>query len=101
MSVLFPQFRGATNAVMKLVKEAEDAGKDKPVVVTHSSGNHAQALALAAKTCGIQAQIVMPQTNPRVKIRAVEGYGGVVTLCTPTEQVRVSLSSVYSRSPDP
>ena len=40
-------------------KEAEDAGKDKPVVVTHCSGNHAQALALAAKTCGIQAQIVM------------------------------------------
>ena len=65
----FPvKFRGATNAVTKLVKEAEDAGKDKPVVVTHSSGNHAQALALAAKTCGIQAQIVMPQISPTVKV---------------------------------
>ncbi len=83
---------------MKLVKEAEDAGKDKPVVVTHSSGNHAQALALAAKTCGIQAKIVMPQTSPAVKVRAVEGYGGMVNLCVPTEQVcvRVSLSSAYT-----
>ncbi len=70
------------------MKEAEDAGKDKPVVVTHSSGNHAQALALAAKTCGIQAQIVMPQTSPIVKVRAVEGYGGMVTLCTPSEQMK-------------
>ena len=81
------KFRGATNAVMELVKEVEDAGKDKPVVVTHSGGNHAQALALAAKTCGIQAQIVMPQISPTVKVRAVEGYVGVVTLCTPSEQV--------------
>ena len=45
------KFRGATNAVMKLVKETEDDGNDKPVVVTLSSGNHAQALAVAAKTC--------------------------------------------------
>ncbi len=86
---LYCQIRGATNAVMKLVKEAEDSGKEKPVVVTHSSGNHAQALALAAKLCGIQAQIVMPQTSPTIKVRAVEGYEGVVTLCVPSEQVRV------------
>ena len=80
------KFCGATNAVTKLVKEAEDTGKDKPVV-THSSGNHAQALALAAKTFGIQIQIVMPQTSPTIKVRAVESYEGVVALCTPSEQL--------------
>ena len=58
------KFRGATNAVPKLEKEAEDAAMDKPVVVTHISGNHA----LGAKTCGIQAQIVMPQASPNVKV---------------------------------
>ncbi len=68
------------------MKEAEDTGKDKPVV-THSSGNHAQALALAAKTFGIQIQIVMPQTSPTIKVRAVESYEGVVALCTPSEQL--------------
>ncbi len=77
---------------MKLVKEAEDSGKEKPVVVTHSSGNHAQALALAAKLCGIQAQIVMPRTCPTIKVRAVEGYEGVVTLCIPSEQVSMGPS---------
>ena len=83
------QIRGATNAVMKLVKEAEDSGKEKPVVVTNSSGNHAQGLSLAAKLCGIQAQVVMPRTCPTSKVRAVEGYGGVVTFSGPSEQVRV------------
>ena len=59
-----------------------------PVVVTHSGGNHAQALALAAKTCGIKDQIVMPQTSPTVKVWAVESYWGMVALCTPSEQVK-------------
>ena len=59
-------------------------------VVTHSSGNHAQALALAAKNCGIPASIVMPNNSPLVKIRAVEGYKGEVTLCHPSEQVRIT-----------
>ena len=57
-------------------------------VVTHSSGNHAQALALAARSCGIPAEIVMPSNSPAVKVRAVNGYGGTVTLCHPSEQVR-------------
>ena len=74
--------------VMKLVKAATDSGGEMPVVVTHSSGNHAQALALAAKLCGVRAEIVMPRTSPSVKVRAVEGYGGVVTLCEPSEKVR-------------
>ena len=87
LSALCVQIRGATNAVMKLVKEAAECGRDTPVFVTQSSGNHAQALALAAKLCGVRAEIVMPRTSPSVKVRAVEGYGGVVTLCEPSEKV--------------
>jgi len=70
------KFRGATNAVMKLSDEAAARG-----VVTHSSGNHAQALALAATLRGITAHIVMPHTASAVKRQAVEGYGGRVVEC--------------------
>jgi threonine dehydratase/serine racemase len=77
------KYRGATNAVLKLT-DAEAAGG----VVTHSSGNHAQALALAARVRGIPAYIVMPKTAPAVKKAAVEGYGGLVTLCEPTLAAR-------------
>lgn len=77
------KFRGACNAVMKL----DDATAAKGVV-THSSGNHAQALALAAKMRGIPAHIVMPNNASKVKRRAVEGYGGLVVECEPTLQAR-------------
>ena len=60
--------------------------------MTHSSGNHAQAVALAAKLCGIPAHLVMPNTCPAVKVQAVEGYGGKVTFCEPTEQVHVCMN---------
>ena len=59
-------------------------------VVTHSSGNHAQALALAARLRGIQAYIVMPHTAPEVKRAAVEGYGGRITFSEPTLEARES-----------
>lgn len=72
------KYRGASNAVLKL-SEAEAARG----VVTHSSGNHAQALALAARVRGVPAYIVMPKTAPAVKRAAVEGYGGQVTQCEP------------------
>ncbi|AWM39574.1 L-threonine dehydratase catabolic TdcB [Gemmata obscuriglobus] len=72
------KYRGAANAVRKL--SDTDAAKG---VVTHSSGNHAQALALAARERGVPAYIVMPKTAPAVKRAAVEGYGGQVTLCEP------------------
>ncbi|MDY3556207.1 pyridoxal-phosphate dependent enzyme [Gemmata sp. JC717] len=72
------KYRGAANAVRKL--SDADAAKG---VVTHSSGNHAQALALAARERGVPAYIVMPKTAPAVKRAAVEGYGGQVTLCEP------------------
>ena len=77
------KYRGATNAVRKLSDAAAKKG-----VATHSSGNHAQALALAARIRGIPAYIVMPRTAPAVKKAAVEGYGGIVTLCEPTLAAR-------------
>jgi threonine dehydratase/serine racemase len=72
------KYRGATNAVRRLTDAEAARG-----VVTHSSGNHAQALALAARVRGVPAYIVMPKTAPAVKKAAVEGYGGQVTLCEP------------------
>jgi threonine dehydratase/serine racemase len=73
------KFRGACNAIARLSDAEARAG-----VVTHSSGNHAQALALAARIRGIPAYIVMPRTAPAVKRAAVEGYGGRVIVCEPT-----------------
>ncbi len=77
------KYRGATNAVLKLTDAEAAKG-----VVTHSSGNHAQALALAARVRGIPAYIVMPKNAPAVKKAAVEGYGGQVTLCEPNLAAR-------------
>ena len=77
------KFRGACNAVRKLSAEVAAHG-----VVTHSSGNHAQALALAAKLRGIPAHIVMPRNATPVKRRAVEEYGGRVIECEPTLAAR-------------
>jgi len=77
------KYRGATNAVRQLTDAEAARG-----VVTHSSGNHAQALALAARVRGIPAYIVMPSTAAAVKRNAVEGYGGIVTPCEPTLEAR-------------
>jgi threonine dehydratase/serine racemase len=77
------KFRGACNAVMKLDDATAGAG-----VVTHSSGNHAQALALAARIRGIPAHIVMPSNAPAIKKRAVLGYGAHVVECEPTLEAR-------------
>jgi threonine dehydratase len=77
------KYRGATNAVRKLTDAEAARG-----VVTHSSGNHAQALALAARLRGVPAYIVMPRTAPAVKRAAVEGYGGRITLCEPNLPAR-------------
>jgi threonine dehydratase len=77
------KFRGATNAVLQLSDEQKKNG-----VVTHSSGNHAQALALAAKMQGIKAVIVMPSTAPKVKKAAVAGYGAEIVECEPTLEAR-------------
>lgn len=77
------KMRGAVNAVLNLSEE-----KRKKGVVTHSSGNFAQALSLAAKTAGIPAFIVMPSSAPQVKKNAVKGYGGEVTECFPSLEER-------------
>lgn len=77
------KFRGAWNAVASLDDATAARG-----VVTHSSGNHAQALALAARLRGIAAHIVMPHNAPMVKRRAVEDYGGRVVSCEPTLAAR-------------
>lgn len=77
------KFRGACNAVMQLADDVAGRG-----VVTHSSGNHAQALALSAKLRGIEAHIVMPGTASPVKRVGVEGYGGKVYVCEPNERAR-------------
>jgi threonine dehydratase len=77
------KFRGATNAVMNLSEEQRSHG-----VVTHSSGNHAAALAHAAVSRGVKAFIVMPSSAPEVKKRAVAGYGAEITFCEPTLKAR-------------
>ena len=77
------KFRGAMNAVSKLDETTASRG-----VVTHSSGNHAQALALAARLRGIPAWIVMPEGAPAIKRRAVEGYGATVVECENTLEAR-------------
>ncbi|MBK7172555.1 MAG: pyridoxal-phosphate dependent enzyme [Bacteroidales bacterium] len=79
------KMRGASNALMLLNEQIRLKG-----VATHSSGNHAAALALAAKNLGIKAYVVMPSNSSRVKIAAVESYGGNITFCEPTLEARES-----------
>ncbi|KAI7859240.1 serine racemase [Circinella umbellata] len=77
------KIRGATNAVELLTDVEASKG-----VVTHSSGNHAQALAYAARARGIPAYVIMPNTSPQVKKTAVKGYGATVIECEPTQESR-------------
>lgn len=77
------KIRGATNAIMKL----NDMQKQKGVV-THSSGNFAQALSLAAKSLSVKAYIVMPSSAPQVKKDAVKEYGGIIIECEPNLKAR-------------
>ena len=79
------KYRGATNAILQLTKSQIDCG-----VATHSSGNHAQALALAAKINNTKAFIVMPSNAPKIKKDAVLGYGAEVIECEPTLEARES-----------
>ncbi|APY10237.1 serine dehydratase [Seonamhaeicola sp. S2-3] len=77
------KMRGATNAILNLTKEQQSKG-----VVTHSSGNFAQALSLAAKSIGVKAYIAMPKNAPQVKKNAVLGYGGIIRECEPNTLAR-------------
>jgi threonine dehydratase len=82
------KFRGACNAVFSLTNEEAARG-----VATHSSGNHAQAVALAARLRGIPAYIVMPENATAVKKAAVAGYGGQITFCEPSLEARESTTA--------
>ncbi len=73
------KYRGAMNALLQLDESERAAG-----VVTHSSGNHGQALAAAGQALGVPVCVVMPRTAPGVKRAAVEGYGARVVSCEPT-----------------
>lgn len=75
--------RGATNAVFSLDESFLEKG-----VATHSSGNHAAALSLAASLRNTKAYIVMPNNANKAKVKAVENYGGIITYCEPTLQAR-------------
>ncbi|MEZ4594202.1 MAG: pyridoxal-phosphate dependent enzyme [Chloroflexota bacterium] len=78
------KFRGAYNAVSQLSEAQKAAG-----VVTHSSGNHAQGLALAAKLLGVKATIVMPDNAPAIKKAATAGYGATIVTCPAIEREAV------------
>ena len=73
------KIRGATNAILSMDENNRLKG-----VATHSSGNFAQALSIAARSINVPAYIVMPENAPRVKIEAVKAYGGQITLCNNT-----------------
>lgn len=77
------KIRGGMNASLKLTPEQIFKG-----VATHSSGNHAQAMAYAGKILNTKAYIVMPSNSPQVKVNAVNGYGAEVTMCAPNQQAR-------------
>jgi len=87
------KFRGATNAVKIL---GDDAGAG---LCTHSSGNHGQAVALAAKQSGVPSFIVMPNNAPKVKINGVRSHGAEVILCEPNLEARITTAnSVIKRT---
>lgn len=77
------KIRGGMNAALSLSPEQIKKG-----LATHSSGNHAQAIAFAAKTLETQAFIVMPENSPSVKVNAVKGYGAEVIFCAPNQAAR-------------
>jgi threonine dehydratase len=86
--------RGAMNALLSVPVQDRSKG-----VATHSSGNHAQAIARAAKILGMKAYIVMPRTAPAIKKRGVEGLGGEIFECEPTLQSReTTLAEVIKRT---
>lgn len=77
------KIRGASNAILNLTDAQRNNG-----VVTHSSGNFAQALSLAARNLGVKAYIVMPSSAPEIKRKAVLDYDGIVTISEPTLEAR-------------
>lgn len=81
------KIRGAWTAITRLAPEARARG-----ILTHSSGNHGQAVAWVAQRLGIRAVIVMPRTAPTVKVEGVRRYGGEIIFCEPTTPARLALA---------
>lgn len=79
------KIRGGMNASLSISQDKLEKG-----LATHSSGNHAQAIAFAARQLGTKAYIVMPSNSPLVKVAAVQGYGALITFCEPTQAARES-----------
>ncbi len=77
------KIRGGMNAALSLSPDERSRG-----LATHSSGNHAQAIAYAARQLGVPAFIVMPETSPKPKVDAVRGYGATITFCAPNQKAR-------------
>ncbi len=88
------KIRGGLNAALSISKEKAANG-----IATHSSGNHAQAIAYAARQLGTKAYIVMPDNSPSVKVNAVKGYGAEVTFCENNQQAREeTLQAIVDRT---
>ncbi|KAM9257127.1 serine racemase [Cariama cristata] len=87
------KIRGALNAVRSLVEESRAGGELPRAVVTHSSGNHGQALACAAQVEGIPAYIVVPRTAPHCKQAAIRTYGATLVPCEPSDKSRAETAS--------
>ncbi|MGQ4912366.1 MAG: pyridoxal-phosphate dependent enzyme [Candidatus Thorarchaeota archaeon] len=81
------KFRGAYNTISQLTDDEKRRG-----VITHSSGNHAQAVALACSLLGIKATIVMPENSPRVKVEATRGYGAEIVFCQNSVESRARVA---------
>eukprot|EP00747_Dinoflagellata_sp_TGD_P188380 gnl/TRDRNA2_/TRDRNA2_47305_c0_seq1.p1 gnl/TRDRNA2_/TRDRNA2_47305_c0~~gnl/TRDRNA2_/TRDRNA2_47305_c0_seq1.p1 ORF type:complete len:672 (-),score=125.46 gnl/TRDRNA2_/TRDRNA2_47305_c0_seq1:21-2006(-) len=79
------KIRGALNSLLSLPEEVRCKG-----VVTHSSGNHGQALALAAQLCGVKGKVVVPHNAPPVKVAAIQAYGAEVIFCEPNLKARLA-----------
>ncbi len=90
------KFRGAYNAIAKLSPEERARG-----VLTYSSGNHAQAIALASRLLGVSATIVMPENAPAAKRRATEGYGGSVVPYDPVKDKREDVAERLRQEANP
>ncbi len=88
------KMRGASSAALRLTDEELEQG-----LATHSSGNHAQAVARAAQLLGVPAYIVMPENAPLIKVEATKGYGAEVIFCAPTVEAReTTLQAVVERT---
>ncbi|XP_072496071.1 serine racemase isoform X2 [Notamacropus eugenii] len=86
------KIRGALNAIRSLTSSTPD-GKKPKAVVTHSSGNHGQALSYAARLEGIPAYIAVPRTAPSCKKSAIQGYGATIVDCEPSDESRTAVAA--------